>query len=95
MAKVSIKFFANVREAVGKESIEIDVDDHEVLENILHYLCGKFGERLRKIIFNDDGLVAENLMVFVNGENIVAKEGLKTKVNDGDQLIFLTPIAGG
>jgi molybdopterin synthase sulfur carrier subunit len=95
MARVSIKFFANVKEAVGKESMEIDIDDHETLENILRYLCEKFGERLRKIIFKDDSAVMENLIVFVNGENIVAKEGLKTKVNDGDQLIFLTPIAGG
>jgi MoaD family protein len=87
MARVSIKFFANVKEAVGKESIEIDIDDHETLENILRYSCEKFGERLRKIIFKDDGAVMENLIVFVNGENIVAKERLKTKVNNGDQLL--------
>jgi hypothetical protein len=71
MARVSIKFF----------------DDHETLENMLRYLCEKFGNGLRKIIFKDDSAVTENLIVFVNDENIVAKEGLKTKVNDRDQLL--------
>jgi MoaD family protein len=95
MAKVFIKFLANVKEAVGKESLEINISDGETLENVLHSLSKKFGEHLRNVFFKKDGSLADNLIVFVNGKNVMIEKGLKTKVNDGDHIIIFTPVAGG
>jgi molybdopterin converting factor small subunit len=37
----------------------------------------------------------ENLVIFVNGRNILTLDGVKTKLADGDYLILSTPVAGG
>ncbi|MBC7294478.1 MAG: MoaD/ThiS family protein, partial [Thermoleophilia bacterium] len=35
------------------------------------------------------------LRVMVNGRDIVALEGRQTVLNDGDEVLFFIPIAGG
>ncbi|NWF86743.1 MoaD family protein [Candidatus Bathyarchaeota archaeon] len=95
MAKILIRFLAHVKEATGKELMEISVKNGETIEQILYVLCEKFGDRLKNVLFKKDGAVAENLIIFVNGKNVMTEKGLKTTVNDGDQLMIFTPIAGG
>lgn len=95
IGKISLKFLAKVKEAADTESLEINIKDGETLESVLHFLNEKFGERLRNLLFSKDGSWGENLIVFVNGKNVITEDGLKTILNDGDQLIIFTPIVGG
>lgn len=95
MARVSIKFLANVKEVAGTESLEINVNDGETLENVLYLLSKRFGKRLRNLFFKKEGSLAENLVIFVNGKNVMTEKGLETKIGNGDHLIIFTPVAGG
>jgi molybdopterin synthase sulfur carrier subunit len=49
--------------------------------------------RLKQRIFREDGSVWVG--VFVNGRNVRQGAGLATKLNDGDEIRLLPPIAGG
>jgi molybdopterin converting factor small subunit len=49
---------------------------------------------LSELLFSE-GVLRDHLHVFVNGENVNHREGLKTKLSDGDVLTFFTPISGG
>lgn len=96
MAKISVKFLSSdVKKASGKESLDLTINAGETVQQVLLLLGEKFGERFKNVIFSSEGLVRENLVVFVNGQNVMAKNGLKTKVKDGDQIMIFTPIVGG
>ena len=42
-----------------------------------------------------EGRLRRSLAVFVNGEHIRYREGLKTELSDGDQVYVIPMIAGG
>lgn len=96
MAKISIRFLAQVKEAINKDFTDLNIKDGETLNEVLHSLIEEFGEPLKNVFFRKDGSVSEELIVFVNGKNIMMTgKGLKITVKDGDQLMVFTPIAGG
>lgn len=49
--------------------------------------------RLKTRIFREDGTVWVG--VFVNGRNVRQSSGLETRIEDGDEIRLLPPIAGG
>jgi MoaD family protein len=49
--------------------------------------------RLKTRIFREDGTVWAG--VFVNGRNVRQSSGLETRIEDGDEIRLLPPIAGG
>jgi MoaD family protein len=95
MAKVYVKFLSGFKEAVGREFVEISMSEGRTIEDVLKYLCDQFGKPLRSLVFKNGVSIAGNIIVFVNGRNIVILKGLKTKLKDGDQIILSTPVTGG
>jgi molybdopterin synthase sulfur carrier subunit len=95
MAKVHVKFLSGFKESVGREFVEVSISEDHTIEDMLKYLCDQFGEPLRSLVFKNGASVAGNIIVFINGRNIVTLNGLKTKLKDGDQIILSTPVAGG
>jgi MoaD family protein len=49
--------------------------------------------RMRPRIFRDDGRMYAG--VFLNGRNINAREGMDTRLDDGDKMQVLPPLSGG
>ncbi|MEM2249344.1 MAG: MoaD family protein [Candidatus Bathyarchaeia archaeon] len=95
MAKVQVKFLSGFKEAVKGESAEVSIVGGSTVEDVLKHLCDKFGEPLRSLIFKNGKSIAGNLIIFVNGRNILTINGVKTVLRDGDQIILSTPVAGG
>jgi MoaD family protein len=95
MAKILIRFLAHAKEAMNKESTELSISDGETIEQVLDSLTERFGDPLQKVFFKKDGSISENLVIFVNGRNVLTEKSLKTLVKNGDQVLIFTPIAGG
>lgn len=95
MGKVHVKFLTVFKEVVKRDFADIDIKEDETVEKVLDHLCDQFGEEMRRLIFRKNGSVAGNLVIFVNGRNILTLDGLKTRLNDGDYLILSTPVVGG
>lgn len=49
--------------------------------------------RLRPRVYRDDGRMWAG--VFLNGRNINARDGLETRLEDGDRMNVVPPISGG
>jgi len=92
---VHVKFLTRFKEITGKDFAEADIEKGGTVEDLLKHLCNQFGEPLRNLIFRKNGSIVENLVIFVNGRNILTLDGVKTKLADGDYLILSTPVAGG
>ena len=91
--KVKIRLFGEFREAAGKETVELELPVGADCEAALRELVRR-EPKLSDLLFSEGGL-RDHLHVFLNGENVNHREGLKTKLSEGDVLTFFTPISGG
>jgi len=91
--KVKVRLFGEFREAAGKETVELELPVGADCEAALRELVRREA-KLSDLLFSEGGL-RDHLHVFLNGENVNHREGLKTKLSEGDVLTFFTPISGG
>ena len=96
--KVSIRFFASLRELVGKkvETLEFSDSEEATVDLSLKRLSESFGKDFVEYVFNEKtGEVKSYLTLLVNGRSIAVLDGLKTRLADGDVLAILPPVGGG
>ena len=91
--RVKVRLFGEFREAAGKETVELELPVEADCEAALRELV-RVEPKLSNLLFSEGGL-RDHLHVFLNGENVSHREGLKTKLSEGDVLTFFTPISGG
>lgn len=90
---MEVRLFGEFREAAGKAAVTLELPFGASCEEALRELVRR-EPRLEELLFAQ-GVLRDHLHVFVNGENVNHREGLRTKLADGDVLTFFTPISGG
>lgn len=85
MANIEVLFFADLREAVGRERIEVDAGSAPSVSRLLRHLGDLLGAEASA------RLTAESVRVAVNQELISGDVVLAA----GDEVAFLPPITGG
>jgi molybdopterin synthase sulfur carrier subunit len=93
MIKVKVEVFANLREILKRDKIELGVEDYSSMWNLLAQLCDAC-PRLRSEIFEGDEL-SDHVIVLKNGRNIRWLNGLRTKLEEGDKIAIFPPVGGG
>ena len=89
---ITVKFFANFREAVGVEKTEVKtVED---ISSLLKVLVAKFGESLDEQLHDGERL-RESVNILVNGRVVNLAKGTGTKLKDGDVVTIFPPVSGG
>ena len=90
MANVTVKLFANLREQAGKARIDMSGSD---LRTVLNVLIEKY-DGLEELIFDNNAL-HPFIHVMVNGISVKDKDGLDTKLSNGDEIALFPPVSGG
>ncbi len=91
---VTVKFFANFREAAGKSQVEIEgVGD---LNSLFGELVHRFGKKLDHQLYSAEtkGL-RETVNVLVNGRFVDLSKRAKSPLKDGDVVAIFPPVSGG
>lgn len=90
--KILVRVFGDISDDIGK-SYDFDIIDKISVYAILEKISALSGQRRGYLgNFKIDG---KDLGFLVNGKNIEFLEGLKTILNDGDELIIMQPTTGG
>lgn len=89
--ELSLKFFANFREAVGEKTITREFDDGATAGAVLEALEAEFAD----LDLLEDGDLRPQINVLRNGRGVVHMEGVDTVLDDGDTLSIFPPVAGG
>ena len=82
---VKIVFFANLREALGVDSVDLQVSGSSSVSTLISQLANQQSPEWLGI------LTAENIRIAVNQDMINEDVG----VIDGDEVAFFPPVTGG
>jgi molybdopterin synthase sulfur carrier subunit len=89
MARVTVSFFATLRECSGVSHVEAEASD---ISELLAVLSSRFGSRLSELL---DHSYPDMLVILVNGLSVAQSDGLATRLNDGDEIAMFPPVSGG
>jgi len=93
--KITVKYFAALREIVGKKEDLLELDADLTVENLLEALSDKYGEEFQEYIYNEEGRLRENLQFLIDGKSISTSKGIKTKLHNSSQFVIIPPVGGG
>jgi MoaD family protein len=91
--KLKIKFLKPFSDAVNKNELELDFDGN-TLEELLKIMVNRY-PKLKTEFYTKTNDLSEDMCIFVNDKPTSALNGIKTKLKNGDELIFFIPISGG
>lgn len=93
---MQIRFYANMRAVVGRESVEItDLGGDHTFGNLLNILTQQFPE-LCSQLFDVDGNLRQDVPIFINGRNPrLSAQGLDTPLDSDAEISFFSPISSG
>ena len=93
--EVQTKFFAALREIVGKKIETIELADGASIQEVIHKLVETYGKPLETHLFDTQGRLSASYQILINGINIGTLEGLETLLKEGDTIALLPPVGGG
>lgn len=93
--KVIVRSIFEPARLMGNQKVQdLEIPQGENLENALHSLCAKYGEKLRSLLFEENE-VRGGITLFINGVQYLALGGLATVLQEGGEILILPPVGGG
>ncbi len=90
---VKIKFLARFKDITGEKEVEIDYSGK--ISGLIGILTKKYDNEFKTALFNEKGELREYMKILINGEDVRNINGLKTSINEEDEIVIFQTIAGG
>ena len=91
--RVVVRYLAQVQQAAGTASEELEAIPGCTGADLLRQLSARHGDDLRALILDAAGNVQPTVLLFLDDEHVRAEQTLPLK--EGAVLTVLTPMAGG
>ena len=94
--KVTVKFFALVRELTGRREETVDLDDQATVRMLLDRLVEEHGAKFKDYMFDPTSNQPRgHLQFLIDGRNVALMKGLDTVLTEGCSFAILPPVGGG
>lgn len=93
MVTIKLKLLTIIAEDLG--TAEVEYSDVKILGDVIGKFMREYGGNLRKSFVDSKGNLENHIVILVNGRNYLFLEGLKTELNDGDEIVISPPLVGG
>lgn len=91
--KVTVKYWGQIKQSTGKTSEAIELADGATVRDLVERLLDFYGEALRAHVVRAEGASRQSVLLAVGEEQV--EWDAPRKLEDGDVVTFLPPIAGG
>ena len=92
MGKVKITFYGALARIAGEKNVDLEAS---TVKEALNILTIKYGEELKKRLFDEKGKVRRFINIYINGKDIRFLKQLDTELNDNDKLSIIPAVGGG
>lgn len=89
---MKILFFADLRQCTNCK--ETSIECCSTVEELLQILCSMYGKKFENRVLKGKGW-SDEIIVLVNGRNIINMDGIKTGLNRDDIISIFPVVAGG
>lgn len=95
MQNVTVQAYATLGDILGSRKVEVSATAKTVGE-LIDFLAERFGTSFKeRLIDSQTNELKSSYRILVNGRNIESLNKLKTKICEGDKVLFFPPVGGG
>ena len=91
--KVNIRYCGHLKQAAGCPSEEFGLEDCLSAQELIASVAENHGEPLAGYLLDESGRLRATVLAFVNEEQVDWETA--RPLGDGDELVFMSAIAGG
>jgi MoaD family protein len=93
---IKVQTILYLKRLFGAPEIEISVQRRCTLQGCLEKLVNARGDELASHLFKPYSTeILPHLRLMINGRDIAFLDGIKTELQDGDEVLILPPVSGG
>jgi len=93
--KIQVRSALTVAKVLSGKRVFVDVPEPLTLGDLLDELTRIYGQAFRDAVCDENGYTANKAALLVNGVSAAAKDGLETRLKEGDDVLILPVISGG
>ena len=92
MSEVKVKFYASLKEKIGKNEITINADN---MHELIKVLKDKLGNNFSTWVIGEDGYIKDYYILILNDRIIGKKDFPTVQLKEKDVVHIFPPVAGG
>lgn len=92
---ITVKLIGALRHISGKNKLNVSHKQAMTLIGLIKTISEEVPEMKPNIISQQASEPKANALILVNGREISVLNGLDTKLNDGDEVVFVSVVHGG
>lgn len=89
--KVNVVFSGLLHDVMRTLKLGVELDEGSTVKDLINKVIG-INKSIRQLILSDDGKLRENVLVLVNGRDIVWLNGINTVLHDNDMVLMALKI---
>ncbi len=90
--KIRVHYMAQVKQAAGLAEETVELGEGGTVADLVGRVAARHGSRLSDTIADDEGRLRLGILLFVGDERARSDD---RPLRDGDEVTFMTPVAGG
>ncbi|MBU2535532.1 MAG: MoaD/ThiS family protein [Chloroflexi bacterium] len=95
MAKVKVKSFSVIRDVLGSDVVEIEVNKPETVGGLFDELVRQYGQPFKNKIWDPNTGQMAPFLIKLNDAIISSTSDIDHKIQSGDEVAIIFPIGGG
>lgn len=97
--EVEVRLLPPLSNTAGRDRVRLTLNTDKTLQGVIDGLLEQFDSRTFYLhLYDTEGRLIPAWQVFINKDpavRLVIRDGLNTRVKDGDEITFLLALAGG